>query len=172
MLPNFEFENTTNNIEENFDVEFLGNDDVSGTFFFVDISFIYLYLPRKTSVKPSKIAKLERFFFFGRTSMWLFKLINHQATINLVPVGTPYSLCGQYVVGRIFSGLFTLFCSWNYIFFWKCASDFALGGLLPWPLASVEILTVWYFLQMMIKLSKVVFIVTKKNVTWKYLSQV
>lgn len=34
MLPNFEFENTTNNIEENFDVEFLGNDDVSGTFFF------------------------------------------------------------------------------------------------------------------------------------------
>ena len=34
MLPNFEFENTTNDIEENFDVEFLGNDDVSGTFFF------------------------------------------------------------------------------------------------------------------------------------------
>ena len=111
MLPNFEFENKTNDIEENFDVEILGNDDVSGTFFFVDISFIYLYLPRKTSVKPSKIAKLERFFFFGRTSMWLFKLINHQATINLVPVGTPYSLCGQNVVGRIFSGLFTLFCS-------------------------------------------------------------
>lgn len=34
MLPNFEFENKTNDIEENFDVEILGNDDVSGTFFF------------------------------------------------------------------------------------------------------------------------------------------
>ena len=44
MLPNFEFENTTNDIEENFDVEFLGNDDVSGTFFlltFVLSIFIY-----------------------------------------------------------------------------------------------------------------------------------
>lgn len=58
MLPNFEFENTTNNIEENFDVEFLGNDDVSGTFFFL-LTFV-----------------LSIFIYQGK------QVLNHQKLLN------------------------------------------------------------------------------------------
>lgn len=58
MLPNFEFENTTNDIEENFDVEFLGNDDVSGTFFFL-LTFV-----------------LSIFIYQGK------QVLNHQKLLN------------------------------------------------------------------------------------------
>ena len=50
MLPNFEFENKTNDIEENFDVEILGNDDVSGTFFFLLTLVLSIFIYQEKQV--------------------------------------------------------------------------------------------------------------------------